>query len=155
MIAALKFLHIAALATWCATLIALPLLLHSHRRTRGQAEFTEVRLLSHGAYTLLATPAAVVAIGAGTGLIFAAEVYQPWLLVKLAFVAGMALTHAWIGHLIGQMGEKGPSWRMPSPLVALLLGVPMMLAVLWLVLVKPDVHLPIPDWLLQPQEVEL
>jgi putative membrane protein len=137
-IALLKFLHISALLCWCAALIALPLLLHHYRGARSQSRFTEFRLITHSGYIVFATPAAVIAIAAGTALIFVAEVRAEWLWVKLIFVCGMTLVHAWIGHLILRSGEGEGNYRMPPPLIAIAFVVPQIAVVLWLVLDKPD-----------------
>lgn len=152
MIAALKAIHIAAMLCWCAGLVALPLMLISYGHARRQVRYSEFRLLTHYGYVGFATPAAVIAVAAGTALIFAAGVFDLWFVAKLAFVSGMALTHAWIGHLIEQSGQKrhdraparpgGRGYRMPLPALALAAGISCMIAVLWLVLAKPDL-----DWL--------
>lgn len=154
MIAGLKYLHLAAMLCWCAAMIALPLMLHFYssfwRGTTGseqtQARYAEFRLITHYGYIGFATPAAVIAIAAGTGLIFAAQVFDLWFVAKLALVAGMALVHAWIGHLVLSSGENRGLHDMPSSLWALALGVPLMMGVLWLVLAKPDLAW-IADWL--------
>ena len=145
MIAALKFLHIAALAIWCAGLIALPLVMHGYGRPsamRRQSSYAAFRLLAHRSYTRIMTPAAVVAITAGSALIFLRRLTDPWMLAKLAAVSAMVLVHAWLGHLVAQSGDHaadlGDGWRLPSPLIALVAGVPPMVAVLVLVLAKPD-----------------
>jgi uncharacterized membrane protein len=104
MIAALKAIHIAAMLCWCAGLVALPLLLMSYGHARRQVRYSEFRLLTHYGYVAFATPAAVIAVVAGTALIFAAGVFDLWLIAKLAFVSFMALAHAWLGHLIEQSG---------------------------------------------------
>jgi protoporphyrinogen IX oxidase len=161
MIAAFKALHIAALAVWCAGLILLPVLLHLHgrgARVRTQAGFTAFRRLSHFGYTRVVTPAAVIAVAAGTVLIFLLRLVDPWLLAKLVAVAGMVLVHAWLGHLIAQTGERAGTYRMPPPLIALFLGAPLMLAVLWLVLAKPDLAPLVerlPDFLREPRNRQL
>jgi protoporphyrinogen IX oxidase len=165
MIALVKALHIAGLVLWCASLLTLPLLLGLHRQlaaspnaTQLQHNYTRFRRLTHFTYTALATPAAIVAIAAGTVLIFGAQVFEMWLLAKLACVAGMVLAHAWLGHLIVQSGEKEVHWRMPAPTLSLLLAVPCMLGVLWLVLLKPDLGQlanAVPDWLQAPRDKEL
>lgn len=156
-VAALKFLHIAALLVWCAALLALPFQLRLHRAAttsrQVQTDFTRMRLLSHTTYTLVATPAAVIAISTGTGLLFLERVMVPWFLAKLFLVAGMALTHAWLGHLLLQSGERGPGWRMPQPMIAPAIAVPLMAGVLWLVLAKPPLYWleeMIPDWASAP-----
>ena len=161
MIALTKALHVAALALWCAGLIALPLVMQHYGRGprgRSQAGFSEFRLLSHRAYTRVVTPAAVIAIAAGTALIFMVGIDAPWLMAKLVVVAGMVLLHAWLGHLIARTGEERGHYRMPSPLPALVALVVLMALVLWLVLAKPDLAAPVellPDWLRQPRGREL
>ena len=161
MIAALKFVHIATLAVWCAGLVALPLVMQIYGRQPAvptQARYTEFRLLAHRSYTRIVTPAAVLAIAAGSGLVFLLRLVDPWMLAKLAGVSGMVLVHAWLGHLVAQSGERaqelGRGWRLPSPLIALVLGLPLMAAVLWLVLAKPDLsglEDRLPAVLLEPQ----
>lgn len=165
MIAILKALHIGSLVLWCAALIALPLLLGLYRKVSDtsqpslvQENYTRFRRLTHLSYTLIATPAAVIAISAGTALIFAAAVFEIWLLVKLVFVAGMVLAHVWLGHMLVQSGERGLFWRMPRPAAALLVAVPCMLGVLWLVLAKPDLSdlaQALPDWMTEPRGLTL
>lgn len=165
MIALLKTLHIAGLVVWCAGLLALPLLLGLYRSIMVHPapadvlhNYTRFRRLTHLTYTAVATPAAIVAIAAGTGLIFAAQVFEIWLLLKLACVAGMVLAHAWLGHLIVQSGERSLAWRMPRPGMSLVLAVPCMLGVLWLVLVKPELTegvQALPDWLVAPHGITL
>ncbi|MFN3279638.1 MAG: CopD family protein [Paracoccus hibiscisoli] len=154
MIAGLKYLHLAAMLCWCAAMVALPLMLHFYgaiwRSTTGseqtQARYAEFRLITHYGYIGFATPAAIIAIAAGTGLIFAAQVFDLWLMAKLALVAGMALVHAWVGHLVLSSGENRGLHNMPSSLWALVMGVPLMVGVLWLVLAKPDLAW-IADWM--------
>lgn len=164
MIAALKFLHIGAMLCWCAGMIALPLLLISYGHAERQTRYAEFRLLTHYGYVGFLTPAAVIAVGAGMALIFAADVFDLWFAAKLAFVSGMALVHAWIGHQIlmsaedRHKGDGGASYLTGAnylrPLTALIGGLLCMLAILWLVLAKPDltwVRDVIPEALLTPR----
>lgn len=164
MMALIKAVHIAALVIWCASLLALPLLLGLHRtmaRAPAQAmqqPYTRFRRLTHMLYTGVATPAGVLAIAAGTLLIFVAQVVDVWLLAKLALVAGMALGHVWLGHLLAQSYEQTLHWRMPWPALSLLVTVPCMLGVLWLVLAKPDLAALVrqaPAWLAQPLALDV
>ena len=153
-VALLKYLHLAAMLCWCASLIALPLLLSLYggawRRDRGseklQARYAEFRLITHYGYVAFATPAAVIAIAAGTGLIFAADIFDLWFVAKLALVSGMALVHAWIGHFILVSAEHRGMQNLPSPLIPLALAIPLMVGVLWLVLAKPDLD-GLTDWM--------
>lgn len=154
MIAALKFFHVAGLALWCAALIALPLVMWTNRRTDGQSDYARFRLATHVGYIAVATPAALVAIIAGTGLIFAAQVLQPWFLVKLACVAALVIVHAWLGHLIQTSGEERRTYWSGTSILALTLILPLILTIFGLVLAKPDLT-PIkdlvPDQFLSPR----
>lgn len=158
MIAVLKGVHIAALSLWCAGLLALPIVLHVYGRreeVRTQAGFSEFRLLVHAVYTRIVTPAAIIAIAAGTALIFAAGLTDIWLMAKLVAVAGMVLVHAWLGHLSVQASEGRGSYQMPPALLAVPAGLLCMGAVLYLVLAKPDLQPLIdalPPWLTAPQD---
>lgn len=157
MIALWKALHIAALSVWCAGLILLPIVIHSYRRShasRNQAGFTEFRWLTHHAYRLVVTPAAVVAVAAGTVLIFVLEVLDIWLLAKLVVVTGMVLVHAWLGHVIGLAGARRDAYRLPPAGLVLVVLLPLMGAVLWLVLAKPaldEVIALFPEMLREPR----
>jgi uncharacterized membrane protein len=161
MIALLKAVHIIGLVVWCAGLIALPIIVQAYGRTanvRTQAGYSEFRLLTHRGYVELVTPAAVIAVGAGTALIFLEGVREPWMMAKLAAVAGMAICHAWIGHMVSMTGEHNGAYRLPTPVPVLFGAVGLMGVVLWLVLAKPDLaplttYLPV--WLLQPLGREL
>lgn len=143
MIALLKAVHIAALSLWCAGLVAMPIVLQIYGRreeVRTQAGFSEFRLLMHAAYTRIVTPAAIIAIAAGTGLIFAVGLTQPWLVAKLVAVVGMVLAHAWLGHLTVEASEGRGTYQMPHALLALPVSLICMGAVLYLVLAKPDLQ---------------
>ena len=144
MIAIVKATHIAALSLWCAGLIALPIVLQAYGRreeVRTQAGFSEFRLLIHAAYTRIVTPAAIIAIAAGTVLFFALELRDHWLMAKLVAVVGMVLVHAWLGHLSVQATEARGDYAMPpAALIALPAGFLCMATVLVLVLAKPDLQ---------------
>ncbi|MBQ1204216.1 MAG: CopD family protein [Loktanella sp.] len=157
MIAILKSLHITALAIWCAGLILLPVLMQVYGRRRElttQSGFTEFRWLTHYSYTLVVTPAAVIAVAAGTVLIFALEILDVWMMAKLIAVAGMVLLHAWLGFLIVEAGEGRGKYQLPPVWIALLGIVPLIGIVLWLVLAKPelaDLATLFPDFLREPR----
>lgn len=140
MIALLKAVHIIALALWCAGLILLPVLMQVHGRgqtLRTQAGFTEFRWLTHYSYTAVVTPAAVIAVTAGTILIFALEVFDIWMMAKLLAVTGMVILHAWLGHLVVKVGESRGTYSLPPVGLSLLAILPLIGVVLWLVLAKP------------------
>ena len=146
MIVVLKFLHLGGLSLWCAALIALPVFLQTHGRTTDQSDYDRFRLVTHIGYIAIATPAALLTIAAGTGLVFAAGVFTPWLVVKLGLVAGMVLVHVWIGHLVQIAGEKRKSRFAIPPVAGLWAAGPLILGVLGIVLWKPDLGFVL-DWL--------
>ncbi len=150
-----KALHIAALIIWCAGLIGLPLMLSKHEIGEGQASYSQLRLLTHRGYAYLATPAAIVAIAAGTALIFLNEVFTLWMFVKLLAVGVLVSLHAWIGHLVVLMSERRGQYAPRSALPMLVPIAITMLTILFLVLGKPVLDNFAPGWLSQPLGHEL
>lgn len=147
----LKFVHIGALVLWCGGLLALPLMLSRHDPTGSQQEYRRIRRATHLTYTVCVTPAAVVAVVAGTWLIFFREAFVPWLYAKLLFVAGLAAAHAWIGHLLVKVAEEPGRHRPPEPYLPVLSVLVPVLAILFLVLGKSDLSwIEFPDWLEEP-----
>ncbi len=151
----IKALHIAALIFWCAGLFGLPLMLSKHEIGEGQASYSQLRLLTHRGYAYLVTPAAIVAIVAGTALIFLNEVFTLWMFVKLLGVGILVALHAWIGHLVVLMSERRGSYEPRSAIPTLLMISVVMLVVLFLVLGKPALASFAPDFLYEPLGREL
>ena len=151
MITALKGLHIAALIVWCAGLFALPLLLGRHDPGLSQAPYARLRQLTDASYRLVMTPAAVIAIAAGTALVFARGVYEPWMAAKLAAVGLLVCLHAWQGLAVVKMGEYAGQRSTPNAALLIVLSIGVMSIVLLLVLAKPAPPPGLlPQWLLRP-----
>ncbi|WP_228242301.1 CopD family protein [Porphyrobacter sp. GA68] len=150
-----KALHIAALVLWCAGLIGLPLMLSKHEIGESQASYSQLRLLTHRAYAFFVTPAAVIAIAAGTALIFLGNVFTLWMLIKLVVVGVLVSLHAWIGHLVVLMSERRGSFAPRSAIPVLVPICAAMLAILFLVLGKPALESFAPAWLYEPLGHEL
>jgi putative membrane protein len=150
-IAWLKALHISALAIWCAGLLYLPGLLLSHARVADRRSFIRLRHLTRFAYTAVASPAAVVAIGSGTALILLAGVLTGWMFLKLAVVGLMMMVHLQYGQVMGLLAipaERPPRARLLALTGGVLVLIPL---VLWLVLAKPVIDTGLlPDWLHRP-----
>jgi len=109
-----KGLHIAALVLWCAGLVALPLMLGKHRIDDDQADYGRLRLLTHDSYSFIVTPAAVIAIAAGTLLIYLRGVFEPWMFAKLVAVGLLVSLHALVGHTVILMSERRGEYAPPS-----------------------------------------
>jgi len=147
----LKALHILGLIVWCGGLFALPSMLAWHDPAIGQADYRRIRRTTHYTYTIAITPAAVITVIAGTWLILIREVYEPWLYLKLFFVALLVAFHGWVGHIIVSVAETAGTSRPPSPAVPSLLLFSTILAILTLVLGKPEfAQLTGPEWLTEP-----
>lgn len=103
----LKFFHIAAMAVWFTGLFLLPRLFIARlraddaQRDANADEETQARLnaLGKSLYFGLMTPAAVLTVALGIGLIgYGFE--GPWLPAKLALVALAVLLHLYFGQLL-------------------------------------------------------
>lgn len=150
----LKALHIAALSIWGGGLLALPgIMAREYRSVAGDAGNLGAlwrHRVSRFAYDLIVSPAAVVAIGSGTALIFVTMPLEGWLFLKLAAVGGLVVVHMWVGRIIDQF--EAPE-QPPTPLISTVLSTLAILficLILWLVLQKPDVPESLfPGWLLE------
>lgn len=152
----LKAVHISMIAVWTAGLFALPMMMARHENAVGQADFSRIRQATHRSYTLLVTPAAVIAIATGTVLIFLSEAFTLWMFAKLVCVALMVAFHAWIGGTLVEVAETEGSHAPPAPVLPLVLVMVPILGVLTFVLAKPDLSgVPVPDWLTRPVGVHL
>ncbi|MFZ3582495.1 CopD family protein [Loktanella sp. DJP18] len=155
-VAHLKVLHIMMLALWVAGLFALPLMLARHDPAIGQADYDRIRRATHYGYTFVITPAAIIAIASGTLLIFVREVFVTWMFAKLVFVALLVAFHAWISYVLAAVVETEGPHTTPSPRLPLTLLMVPVLAILTLVLAKPDLGvIPLPNWLLEPRDSQL
>jgi putative membrane protein len=152
----LKALHIATLALWGAGMFALPVMLARHDPAVSREDYARIRRATHYGYTFVITPAAVLAIASGTLLIFLREVFVLWMFAKLVFVALLVVFHAWVGHTIVRVAETEGAHEPPEPrwpLAALTVPV---VAILALVLAKPDLgRIPVPGWLEEPLGIQL
>ncbi|WP_199520082.1 CopD family protein [Fulvimarina endophytica] len=150
-----KAIHIAALVVWCAGLVALPLMLSKHEIGEDQRRYARLRVLTHATYSYIVTPAAVVAITAGTLLIFLQGVFVPWMFAKLVAVGLLVVLHAVIGKTVIAMSERRGSFEPRSSVWMLGGTLATMTLVLALVLGKPVLPSPVPDWLESPRERHL
>jgi uncharacterized membrane protein len=136
----LKLLHLAAIAVWSAGLICLPGLCVRRAHVPDRASMHRLQTMVRFLYIAVLSPAAFLAIGSGTALIFVRQSFEPWFTLKLAFVGVLVTIHILIGLVILRLFEAGnvyPVWRFVTVTAATLLVVA---AILVVVLAKP--HLP-------------
>ncbi|MDF1726486.1 MAG: CopD family protein [Sulfitobacter sp.] len=151
-----KGLHLGMLILWCAGLFSLPLMLSRHDPAVAEVDYSRIRKATHYSYIYVVTPAAVLAIASGTALIFLREVYVTWMIAKLAFVGLLVFFHVWVGYVLTGITETHDQSRPPDPRIPLVLLLVPIMAILTLVLAKPDLGtIPMPEWLLTPRGNQL
>ncbi|UOA16461.1 CopD family protein [Sulfitobacter dubius] len=151
-----KSAHIAALLLWCGGLLVLPLMLSRHDPAVTPEDYKRIRRATHTTYAIVVTPAAIIAVVAGTWLIFLTEAFVPWFYAKLVFVAALAAAHAWIGHQVVQVAEKPDERKTAPAFITLAAAMVPIVSILFLVLGKPDLSgVTLPDWLLSPRNGQL
>jgi uncharacterized membrane protein len=147
----LKFVHIAGIAIWIAGLLYLAALLAGHAAVRDTQDFARVRMASRFAYMGVVSPAAFVAVAAGTALLFVGDALHPWMFAKLAAVTVLVIVHVQYAYVLTHLAEEGaqqPTARIRIMVAAIIAAA---LAVLWLVLAKPAISADaLPRWLGEP-----
>ena len=152
MIPLLKTLHIAALTIWCAGLLCLPALLVQHARVRSPEGFAELRRFVRRLYVRIMTPAAVVAVAAGTALIFARGLFVGWMFLKLGVVAMLVGLQAYEGHLLTAFSTGKPQYERWKAFALVIAGLVLVTATIVIVLAKPALTADLfPRWLLEPR----
>lgn len=132
-------LHIAALTFWSAALLVLPALIAGMDLRQGHPLVLrrEAIGMPRLVFTRIATPAALLAIIAGTGVFLLDVTLEVWLLLKLTLVTALVITHTLAGLLVLRAetlarGRLVLECRLLGIATALLL-----MGILWTVLAKP------------------
>ena len=132
-------LHIAALVTWCASLLYLPALIAGIHT--DQIEIDEPRhkygSVARFLFTHIATPAALIAIISGSVVFLFNRTIEVWLVIKLTLVTGLVIAHGFAGLLL--LHTQDPSSK-PIRLWCWVLSgfsVVLIVAIIGVVLAKP------------------
>ncbi len=151
-VVALKALHILALAIWSGALLAIPTLFHQRNYTGEDHDARhELNRLTRRLFIGLASPAATVAVGTGTALVFAAGVFTPWMFIKLAVVGALVGLHVRAGFVLLHLFRRGGRYARWRQLAATTATTGVVAAILLLVLTKPRLSLDgLPRWLVEP-----
>lgn len=97
----LKALHLCAVIVWSGALLYLPAVLAAAVGERAPPVApAAAAALPRRLYVGVATPAALLAIGSGSALIFAFGAVPSWLVLKLAVVGVLVLAHGACGWLV-------------------------------------------------------
>ncbi|WP_339805283.1 CopD family protein [uncultured Marinobacter sp.] len=133
-------LHIMALLFWVASLFYLPALLAGRHGDNHPFEEPPEPYdsLSRLVFTRIATPAAIVAILAGTLVFVVDRNASPWLLLKLTLVAMLVVAHTLLGLLVLRAEADNGKPIQPWCRVFLVVLSLLVLAILWVVLAKPS-----------------
>jgi len=133
----LKFVHIATIAVWAAGLIILPYLFWQRRLFPVGPELDRLHRVTRFVYVAMTSPAAFVAIGTGTALIFLQSTFREWFTLKMVLVSAMVMLHVVAGLVA--MRVFAPEGRFGSRFFVALTGLYLVLivAILWIVLAKP------------------
>ncbi len=136
-----KFLHVASIALWSGGLIALPFV-YLQRKGLEDDALHRLHAFSRFLYVSIISPAAFVAVGSGTVLIFLMGTYEAWFSAKMLAVSVMTGIHIFSGLLILRLFEPGrayPTWRF---LIVMPLTLFVVSSILVLVLGKPRLEWP-------------
>jgi len=134
-------LHMAALLIWAAALLYLPVMVGAHPDTPPDIDHKPQPYSSVGRFlfTRIATPAALVAIIAGTAVFLFNRTVDPWLIVKLTLVTLLTFAHALAGILVLRSEQVGKRHHIRIlSLILLVVLCLLMLSIVWVVLSKPD-----------------
>ncbi|MCO5787175.1 hypothetical protein DHB74_12490 [Pseudomonas sp. G11-1] len=138
-------LHIIALVFWVASLLYLPALIAGHEARRSPVE---VRVNPHNSierfvFTRIATPAALLAIIAGTLVFVVDGTVDGWLVAKLTVVTALVVCHVLVGLLVLRMEQKEDRPLRGWCITVAVVCCGLFSLILWLVLAKPAVELPL------------
>ncbi len=146
----LKVVHLAAIAIWSGGLICLPGLYVQRAHVPNRESLHRLQAMVRFLYVAVMSPAAFVAIGSGTALIFLRQTFENWFSLKLALVGVMVIIHILTGLVIIRLFDKGqvyPVWRFVA---VTLVTVAVVGAILAVVLAKPDVPNLLPRAMSEP-----
>lgn len=132
----LKFVHIFAIALWSGGLLSLPFLYRQRRDLTGDP-LHRLHNFTRFFYVGLVSPAAFLAIGSGTILIFLEGTFEAWFTLKLALVGVMVFIHVLTGLLILRLFRPDQSYPAVRFLGVTLLTATVIAAILVTVLGKP------------------
>lgn len=142
-------LHIAALLFWGACLLYLPALIAGAERDESHSDGADSEStaisephnpfdsIARFVFTRIATPAALLAILAGSLVFLVDHTVTVWLIAKLTLVTGLVFVHTLLGMLVLRLEARNGK---PLRIWCLVLGLTacaLMAAIIWIVLAKP------------------
>ncbi|HTQ00816.1 MAG TPA: CopD family protein [Casimicrobiaceae bacterium] len=135
----LKFVHIATIAIWAAGLIVLPYLFRQRRLLAVGPELDRLHRITRFVYLAMTSPAAFVAIGSGTALIFFQGTFREWFTLKMVLVGLMVMLHVVAGLVAMRVFAADGRFGARSYVALTVSYLVLIVAILWVVLAKPAI----------------
>ena len=135
----LKFVHIATIAVWAGGLIVLPYLFWQRRLFAAGPELDRLHRVTRFVYVVMTSPAAFVAIGSGTALIFLQSAFREWFTIKMLLVGAMVMLHVVAGLVAVRVFAPDGRFGSRSCVALTTLYCVLIVAILWVVLAKPAI----------------
>lgn len=135
----LKFVHLAAIALWSGGLIVLPYLYWQRRSLGPGPDLDRLHRICRLVYVELTSPAAFVAIGSGTALIFVQATFEEWFSLKMLLVTAMAMLHVMAGLVLVQLFAPRGHFGRASFIALTTAYLVLVSGIVWIVLAKPKI----------------
>jgi protoporphyrinogen IX oxidase len=135
----LKFIHLATIAVWSGGLIVLPFLFWQRRGIQTGPELDQLHRLTRFVYVGMGSPAAFLAIGSGTILIFLQTTFLEWFSLKMLLVAIMVMLHVIAGLILAHLFEPSGHFGRLSFIALTSAYLVLITAIILVVLAKPHI----------------
>ncbi len=135
----LKFVHIATIAVWAGGLVVLPYLFWQRRLLAAGPELDRLHRVTRFVYVGMTSPAAFVAIGSGTALIFLQSTFREWFTLKMLLVGAMVMLHVLAGLVAMRVFASDGRFGSRSCVALTSLYLVLIVAIIWVVLAKPAI----------------
>ena len=134
-----KFIHLGTIAIWSAGLIVLPLLFWQRRGLEMGSELDRLHRLTRFVYVGMTSPAAFLAIGSGTVLIFLQTTFLEWFSLKMVLVGLLVMLHVVAGLTLMHLFEPTGRFGRFSYVALTVSYLVLIVAIIWVVLAKPHI----------------
>ena len=136
----LKFIHLATIAVWSGGLIVLPFLFWQRKGVETGPELDRLHRVTRFVYVEMASPAAFIAIGSGTALIFLQTTFLEWFSLKMALVAILVMLHVLAGLTLTHLFEPAGHFGRFSYIALTASYLVLITAIICVVLAKPHIN---------------
>ena len=120
-------------------LIVLPFLFWQRRGLKPGPDLDRLHRITRFVYVEMTSPAAFVAIGSGTILIFLQATFEEWFSLKMVLVGAMAMLHVVAGLVLLRLFAPDGRFGRFSYIALTCAYVVLVTATIWVVLAKPQI----------------